>query len=42
MERIQAKQGFSILMLKKKSAVTKWSGTINGQDFAGFFFFFFF
>lgn len=36
MERIHAKQGFSILILKK-SAVTKLNDTINGQHFVGFF-----
>lgn len=37
MERIHAKQGFSVLILKKKSAVTKLNDTINGQHFVGFF-----
>lgn len=37
MEHIQAKQGFSILIPKKKSAVTKLSDTIKGQHFVGFF-----
>lgn len=37
MERIQGKQGFSVYTLKKKSAVTKLSDTINGQHSLGFF-----
>lgn len=37
MECIQTKREFSILILKKNSAVTKLSDTISGQHFVGFF-----
>lgn len=35
MEHIQAKQDFSILIMKKKSAITKLSDAISGQHFIG-------
>lgn len=36
MEHIQAKQDFSILIMKKKSVITKLSDAISGQHFIGF------
>lgn len=38
MEHIQAKQDFSILVMKKNSAVTKLSDAISGHNFIDFIF----
>lgn len=42
MEHIGAKEEVSVLILREKSAISRFSYTINGQHFVGFFFFFFF